>query len=1071
MAWRLGIDLGTNSLGWWAFGVTREGRRWRVRDSLGGGVYIFPDGREPARAGRVGDSNAVARRLSRGMRRNRDRRRARLRAFMRELIALDLIPEGVEGRKSLFQHRKDAADPESLNPYRLRAEALERRLEPFELGRALLHLGLRRGFKSNRKEQAEDEGGNLKERIDDLRNVLNGRTLGRFLWDRFCEERKREADGGKARGIRFRGGQEFYPDRAMYAAEFDAIRERQAPHHALTEQDWNRLRDRYVLFQWPLKPVERGACEFIPGEPRHWKDTPIGHDFRIYQELNALRWRDENLAEHPLDREQREGILQLLLTRKSEVKFASLRGRTQKRRDGSPLFASGSSFNIESEKRKGLKQHVIGAAMTGDAALAPLWARRCSDEGDGGLLDDIFEALHSEQDPEALKIRLSDRWGLDEETVDALMGLRLGRATASVSRQFMEQLVPVMRDQGLMYWEAVAELVDADGAALHHSHRPVEGDRDCLPYYGEVLRGSMLGADPAADPNDQPEKHFGRINNPTVHVALNSLRRVVNCLVERFGEAPVEIHVELSRDLKNSREKRDIETARQARNQRENERIKTELKKHGIANPSGLDVKKVKLWEELGDTEMARRCPFSGRTISFAQLLNGEAEIEHILPFKRTLDDSTANLTVAMRWANRLKGNRTPHEAFSTDAYVKEGIAWEDVRAAAKRLPPNKAWRFGPAAMGRFEEEQDFIARQLTDNAYIARSAVKYLGCLKGVEQIVPNRGGLTALLRGKWRLNGILSDDNMKSREDHRHHAVDAAVIGLADRSVLNEVSRLTARGADDRTRIEVPGLSEDIEAAIRQRVPEIVVSYKPDHGWQGAMFKETAYGFVRLEGRDSDFPEHNLVVRKPLTDLKPNELASIRDAMIRKSVQDCLSAAEKAGEKPEKAIARFASESGIGSVRILVRDQTVRPVPSPPYKPYKWYEPDSYICCDIWRCPRGKPGRWKPGAYEWRGEYWLPSETADGVPAAEIRKPHPAAKHVARLYKYDLVAFDDGTETRIMRVAGFSTTDNRLDLRPHNLSDPDRKYLSINVVAKSGLRKLHVSPDGRVKGLGRRP
>ena len=285
MPWRMGIDLGTNSLGWWAFKVKKKGNRWHVTDSLDGGVYVFPDGREPAKNGRVGDSNAVQRRLARSMRRNRDRRKTRLRAIMRELIALGLMPDSRKERDKLFRTYTKAEDPVCYNPYRLRAEALERTLEPYELGRALFHLGLRRGFKSNRIEQADDEGGRLKERMRELGGALEGKTLGQFQWKRYEAAKEQEKSGRKPSGIRFRGEGKFYPDRAMYAAEFDKIRERQEPHHELGSGDWDRLRNRYILFQWPLKPVERGACEFFPQEPRHWRDTPIGHDFESIRNL------------------------------------------------------------------------------------------------------------------------------------------------------------------------------------------------------------------------------------------------------------------------------------------------------------------------------------------------------------------------------------------------------------------------------------------------------------------------------------------------------------------------------------------------------------------------------------------------------------------------------------------------------------------------------------------------------------------------------------------------------------------------------------------------------------------
>lgn len=1061
MKWRLGIDLGTNSLGWWAFQVKRDGQRWRVQKSLDGGVYIFPEGREPSKRGRVGDSNAVQRRLARSMRRNRDRRKTRLRAFIRELVHLELMPEYGEKRDKLFQAPAMAADPDRYNPYRLRAEGLERTLEPYELGRALFHLGLRRGFKSNRIESSDEDGGNLKERIDDLAYALGEKTLGQFLWDRLKAEREDLKFGEKPKGIRFRGSEEFYPSRSMYAEEFDAICHRQTQHHSLTTEDWERLRNRYVLFQWPLKPVERGACQFFPEEQRHWRDTPIGHDYRIYQELNSLRWFDSDFKEHSLDAEQYSVVLHLLMTRKSEVKFASM--RKQKRVDGSLLFPECIRFNLEDEKRKGLKNHSIAKALSGSPALLPFWRQRCEQEGDGGVLDDIFMALQEESDPETLRARLVADFSLEKDALEAFEKLRLSRTTASVSRRFMEAIVPVMRDQHLMFWEAVRELTDEEGKSLHHSQKFERSDYEMLPYYGEILRGSTLGADSSVDPDNQPELHYGKISNPTVHVALNSLRRVLNGLIERFGEPPVEIHVELSRDLKRTRKKRDETTIRQAKEKRENDSIREMLEEHGIRVPSGRDIKKVKLWEELGKNDLARCCPFSGKPISCAQLLNGEAEIEHILPFKRTLDDSMSNLTVAMRWANRLKGNRTPYEAFAADAHAENGIFWESVAARAKCLPSHKVWRFGPDAMERFTAKNDFLARQLTDNAYIARCAVRYLSCLKGVEQIVPNRGGLTALLRGKWQLNRILSDDNRKHRGDHRHHAVDAAVIALADRSILKCVSDMTSRGADDRIHIMVPDLPANIEKAIHSHVPKIVVVFKPDHSWQGQMFKETAYRFVEPDRRDPEFPEHNLVVRKPLADLRPTECAAIRDPLIRAAVSSCLENADDTGETHQKTLTRFAQEQGIRSVRILIKDQTAKPIPS---APYKYYVPYSYVCCDVWQLPKGKPGHWKPNEYTWKGFYWSYADVSGGIPSASVKKPHPAAKFIARLFKNDMIAYKDGSEIQIMRVAGFSTTNNKLDVVPHFVADPKQQYVSINTLGAKGIRKLQITADGRVRG-----
>ena len=125
--------------------------------------------------------------------------------------------------------------------------------------------------------------------------------------------------------MRFRGEEgDFYPDRAMYADEFERIRAAQSIHHALAEADWNALRDRYILFQHLLHPVEHGACSIYPDQPRAHRDTPIAQRFRIFKEVANLRWLDTDLTDHPLTQAQHRAITQRLLSQKS-ASFSSFR--------------------------------------------------------------------------------------------------------------------------------------------------------------------------------------------------------------------------------------------------------------------------------------------------------------------------------------------------------------------------------------------------------------------------------------------------------------------------------------------------------------------------------------------------------------------------------------------------------------------------------------------------------------------------------------------------------------------------------------------------------------------------
>src|SRR3546814_20489242 len=78
----------------------------------------------------------------------RARRRS---ALLNALVETGLMPADAKDAKALA-----VCDPDSL-----RKRALDERLEPYEIGRALFHLNQRRGFKSNRK--AERKSGDEKE--------------------------------------------------------------------------------------------------------------------------------------------------------------------------------------------------------------------------------------------------------------------------------------------------------------------------------------------------------------------------------------------------------------------------------------------------------------------------------------------------------------------------------------------------------------------------------------------------------------------------------------------------------------------------------------------------------------------------------------------------------------------------------------------------------------------------------------------------------------------------------------------------------------------------------------------
>jgi len=170
MQWRLGADLGTNSLGWAVVELDKDRRACRL---VAAGSRIFADGRDP----KSGASLAVDRRVARAMRRRRDRFKQRQAALLKHLTLAGLFPADTAERELL----------RALDPYALRARALYEPLPLHHVGRALFHLNQRRGFKSNRK---ADRGKNQEDgkirlgvlRLHEAMRDAGAETLGEFVW-------------------------------------------------------------------------------------------------------------------------------------------------------------------------------------------------------------------------------------------------------------------------------------------------------------------------------------------------------------------------------------------------------------------------------------------------------------------------------------------------------------------------------------------------------------------------------------------------------------------------------------------------------------------------------------------------------------------------------------------------------------------------------------------------------------------------------------------------------------------------------------------------------------------------
>ena len=1079
--------MGATSLGWAAIELDApvNGKPISI---LAAGSRIFSNGRDP----KSGASLAVDRRDARAMRRRRDRFQQRQKALIKYLITDGLFPADEAARKAMA----------AIDPYAVRARALDEALTLPELGRALFHLNQRRGFKSNRKtdRKADDDAGKIAVGVDRTREAIAraeqeaGAEPGSWTYGKWLHERRASATHANAiPSVRTRlrpetgedakgDGYDFYPGRALMEEEFAAIWEAQAPHHpdVLTHKVHDRLHE-IIFYQRPLKAPQIGMCTLIAGDPRLPKAHPLFQRRRLLEELNALMIVRPGEVAQRLTREERDTLF-LKLKDKSKVSFASLRKTLKLDPDV--------RFNKESENRTDLKGDEVAAAMGAKTRFSNRWAHLSIEEQWDVIAR--LEDVESDAEDAAFRAWLVQTYELTPEQARAVANAPLPPGYGRFGEVATRRLNDVLRDgekdgRVLVYSEAVTE-----AGFDHHSDlrrdktfKDTEG-RPQLPYYGVVLERHIMPG--TGDPSHSDEMRVGRLTNPTVHIGLNQLRRVVNRLIRAYGP-PAEIAIELARELKLTDD--DKKRINKENNDNRLAAEKRSGKLLSIGKPdTGANRALLKLWEELNPANVLdRRCIYTGTQISIDMLFSSAVEVDHILPFTATLDDSNGNKILCMREANREKRKRSPYEAWGHTA------RWEEIAARAAQLPKPKRWRFEPDAMEKFKDESGFQARHLIDTQYLARLSREYLETLypekgEGSGHIWVSPGRLTEMVRRKLGLNDLLPDHNFgggadqaKNRLDHRHHAIDAAVVAIVDRKMLNEIARASGqKGMDGRERIEIPSPWTGFRNDLREVVNAITVSHRTDHGTvskaglpkgkdatAGRLHNDTAYGFTG----ETDAKGNSIVVhRVPLSSFKKlADLDRIRDADLKAALYQHLDGLE--GKAFEKAVTDFPNLewhpfAGIRRVRVT-EALSVIPISDQNGHIYKGYKGDSNYRYDVWELPGGK----------WVNEVVSMFDAHKPGWQSAIRTANPTARKALSLHRDDVLAIErDGGARELVRVVKFSEKQfvvaapnegGALKARDADKSDPFKySYPSPNTLKAWRARQVRIDEIGRVLDPG---
>lgn len=724
----LGIDTGTNSLGWAVVDKQEDGKYSLVRK----GSLIFQEGVKVEKG--IESSKAADRTAHRALRKQYFRRRLRKIEVLKVLIEFGwcpyLSPEALHQWHVKKEYPMDEAfiswqrtnDNYDDNPYYYRHRCLHEQLDLNEradryvLGRAMYHLAQRRGFLSNRLEQGDDnETGKVKEAISSLSKSMADagcEYLGDFFYKLYKEK-------GNTERIRTR-----YTDREEhYKKEFYAICERQN----LSEEQISKL-EKALYFQRPLKSQRQGVgkCTFEPKKARVADSHPAFELFRMLSFVNNIKIKGPHDVElRPLSQEEFEKAKPMFL-RKSKPQFdlediakaIAGKGNYQHIKDiGDKAY----KFNYRmTQSVTGCPTIACFISVFGDDYENAIAERYTLSDGKTSeqMVYDVWNVLYSFDNKEKLKQWGKERLQMDDDEAEKFSKIKLTHSFASLSLAAVKKILPWL-EQGLIYphavlmanvpdivgeevWKSRGEAITNELLSLITNFNPKDvtmtGTLDfCIkdilkdmcslnPGAAEKLyHPSMIDTYPDAKKNSQGVYQLGSprtnaVRNPMAMRSLHQLRKVINTLLrEGIIDSDTEVHIEYARELNDANKRKAIaqwNKERETRRKKYTEDIRTLYKQECGKDivPTNDDIIKFQLWEEQDHI-----CLYTGDSIGITEFVgpNPSYDIEHTVPRSVGGDSTLENMTLCSSKFNRdVKKTKLPTQLSNHAAIMERLEEW-----------------------------------------------------------------------------------------------------------------------------------------------------------------------------------------------------------------------------------------------------------------------------------------------------------------------------------------------------------------------------------------------------------
>lgn len=1009
----IGLDIGIASVGWAALALDGEENPCGILDF---GSRIFASAEHP----KTGASLAAPRREARSARRRLRRHRHRKERIRALMLSQGLVTESQLA--TLF-------DGQLEDIYALRVRALDERVSREEFARIMLHLAQRRGFRSNRKGDAEGDDGKLLEAVtENKRRMEQGgyRTVGEmFLKDPAFQQHKRNKGGN-------------YISTVMRTMTEDEVRLIFAAQRGFgADYATQELEDSYLEILLSQRSfdegpggdspyggsqIERmiGKCSFEPDQPRAPKAAYSFEYFTLLEKLNHIRLVSGGEST-PLTDAQRNALV-ALAHKTDSLNYAKIRkelGLGDDVRFNMLRYSSDKTVE-ETEKKEKFPcmkaYHDMRRALerVGKGRFALLTTEQRNEIG----------RVLSTYKTEAKIVPALAAAGIEQCDIDELEKLSFSKF-GHLSVKACDKIIPFL-EKGMNYSDACT------AAGYDFRAHSKDGRQMYLPPLDD-------------DCHD--------VTSPVVRRAISQTIKVVNAIIRRYGQSPVYINIELAREMSKDFAERNKIKKQQDDNKSKNEKLFNQISEYKHGSPSGLDLVKLKLYNEQGGV-----CAYSQRQMSLERLFEPNyAEVDHIVPYSISFDDRYVNKVLVLTEENRNKGNRLPLEYLKGERRDKF-IVWvnSSVRDYQKRKLLLKEALTA-------EERQGWKERNLQDTKFISSFLLNYINdnlafapSARRKKRVTAVNGAVTDYMRKRWGISKVREDGD-------RHHAVDAVVIACVTDGLIQKVSKYvswherhympTDSGSllvDPRTG-EIkqefpypwPWFRKELEARLANdpsreianlklpfymdedapRVKPLFVSRMPTHKVTGAAHKDTVKSAKALD-------DGYAIVKRPLTALKLDKTGEIAgyynpssDTLLYNALKARL--AQFGGDAAKAFEAPFYKPKSDGTPgNIVTKVKLVEPttLSVPVQNATGIADNESMVRIDVFKV-------------EGEGYYWIPIYVADTLKpelpnrAVVAFKPHSEWKvmsddnFVFSLYPNDLIKVTHKKEIKLSKCFKEST------------------------------------------------